>query len=124
MTSMSRRAAALLVAFGLLVAAGSALRMPCCGLAQLTRVSALEAPDCCPTPDCCRGEKRGPAQAALTSRAPDTGLRPALALQQMPAHPAPIGFFLTRFRAPFAFTEHSPPAERPNPRLLISLIRV
>jgi len=121
---MSRRAAALLVAFGLLVAAGSALRMPCCGLAQLARVSALQAPDCCPSPDCCRGEKRGPAQAALSSKAPDTGPRPALAAQQMPAHAAPSGFFLTPFRVPFAFSEHSPPTERPNTRLLISLIRV
>ena len=121
---MSRRAIALLVAFGLLAASGSALRMPCCGLAQLARVSSLEAPDCCPSPDCCRGEKRGPAQAALSSKAPETGPRPALAAQQMPAHVAPSGFFLSHFRATFAYPEHFPPAARPNTRLLISLIRV
>jgi len=119
-----RRAVAFLLGFGLLTASGVASGTPCCTLTHLAGPPAVASPDCCDSPDCCRGEKRGPAQATLSAKAPETSARAAF----VAAPPVPFaraaGTTMAAFGEPLVLKDHSPPLDRRETRLLISLFRI
>src|SRR6266481_7678724 len=106
-----RRAIALLLGFGFLAATGVASGTPCCTLTHLTGPPAVASADCCDSPDCCQGEKRGPAQATLSAKTPDTAARAVL----MAASPMPCartaGTIVTGFGEPLVLKDHSPPLD-------------
>jgi hypothetical protein len=119
-----RRAVALLLGFGFLAATGVASGTPCCTLTHLAGPPAVTSPDCCDSPDCCRGEKRGPAQATLSAKAPDTAARAMLIAASPVSHARTAGTILAGFGEPLVLKDHSPPLDRRETRLLISLFRV
>lgn len=70
---MVGRGVRLLLSLAVLAETGVVSSKPCCTMEQLARSAAAEVCDCCDSSDCCRGEKRGPAQAALSIKPPELG---------------------------------------------------
>jgi hypothetical protein len=115
----------LLLSVGVLAATGIASGTPCCTLQQLSRPVSAEMRDCCDSPDCCRVEKRGVAEAALSIRAPE--LAPAAALSV--GHLLFVGeaAFVSGAalaRPPFSRTDHPPPRGGRDTHLRISVLRI
>ena len=120
---MLRKGLALIMGLGVLAATGVASPTPCCTLQDLSRLAAAVVRDCCERPDCCRVEKRGTAQAALSIKAPEVG-----AAIEIPAiHPVWIGersAFLPAARLSFLMADHPPPGDGRDTHLRISLLRI
>jgi hypothetical protein len=119
------RGLALLLNVGVLAATGIASGTPCCTLQQLSRPVSAEMRDCCDSPDCCRVEKRGVAQAALSIKAPEVG---ALAVLPV-SHPLFAGVAAVAsggapWRLSFSRTDHPPPRGGRDLHLRISLLRI
>ena len=119
-----RRVVALLLGFGFLASSGVASGTPCCTLTHLAGPPALASPDCCDSPDCCRGEKRGPAQATLSAKAPETSSRPAFVAAPPVSFARAAGTAMAAFGELLVLKDHSPPLDRRETRLLISLFRI
>ena len=122
---MRDRGLALLLSFGVLAATGIASGTPCCTLQQLSRPVSAEMRDCCDSPDCCRVEKRGVAQAALSIKAPEVGTVAALPV----SHPLFVGEAAAASsaalsRLSFSRTDHPPPRGGRDTHLRISLLRI
>ncbi len=124
MAAMLRGGLPFAVCLGLLAATGVASGTPCCTLTRLADRASVAAPDCCDNPDCCRGEKRGPADATLTVRTSE--ILPPAVFVPAPALPAG-GIFspdLLGFGERPVANEHSPPLDRSRTHLLISVFRI
>jgi hypothetical protein len=121
---MLRRAIGIFLGFGFLAATGVASGKPCCTLIQLAGPAVAGSPDCCDNPDCRMGEKRGPAQATLAARAPKAA-SPAAFLPVPPVlSRRAAGKISIAFGEPLVVSDHSPPLDRRETRLLISLFRI
>jgi hypothetical protein len=123
--SMRNRELALLLSLGVLAATGIASGTPCCTLQQLYRPVSAEVRDCCDSPDCCRVEKHGVAQAALSIKAPEVGTVAALPV----SHPLFFGeagaaSSAVLSRLFFSRTDHPPPRGGRDTHLRISLLRI
>lgn len=112
-----------MLCLAVLAATGVASGTPCCTLQQLSRPVSSELRDCCESPDCCRMEKRGPAQAALSSKSPQIGAAPTI-----PSYPPP---FLAEAasngvlaRVFLLQSDLSPPGDGRGTYLRISLLRI
>ena len=117
-----KRSVVLLVALGFLSGMGMPLRRPCCAIVELA--STVSSPDCCPMPDCCRGEKRGATPIVLSSKSAGvtplplfTGPTPAFV---WPSTSLGVGFFATETMT----SVHGPPEATRNLSLLLSTLRV
>jgi hypothetical protein len=119
-----RRAVSLLLGFGFLAASGVASGTPCCTLTHLTGPPAVASADCCDSPDCCLGEKRGPAEATLSAKAPETSARATLVAVPSVQSARAAGTTVAGFRELLVLKDHSPPLDRGATRLLISLFRI
>ena len=120
---MLSRGVGLLLSLAVLVETG-AVSTPCCAMEQLSRPASVEVLDCCDSADCCRLEKRGPAQVALSIKPPEVGPA-ALSFN----HPLLLGEAAVASRAAFARTsffenDHPPPLNGRDTHLRISLLRV
>ena len=113
-----------MLGLGFLAASGAASGTPCCTLTHLAGSPAVWSPDCCDSPDCCRGEKRGPAQATLSARTPETPARMAFVATPTLLSVRAAGPTVAVFGEPLVLTDHSPPLDRRATRLLISLFRI
>jgi len=121
MTSVVRRSAVLLVALSLLSGLGMPLRQPCCALSELA--PAVAAPDCCPMPDCCRGEKRG-ATPFVVSASSAAAHIPALFARPW-REPARNATFRDLARTVVEFASlHGPPEAARDLSILLSTLRV
>src|SRR5258706_1262009 len=119
-----RRAVALLLGFGFLAATGVASGTPCCTLTHLTGPAAVTSTDCCDSPDCCRGEKRGPAQATLSAKAPKSSARAPFVAAPLAIIAMASRTTVAAFGEPLVLKDHSPPLDKRATRLLISLFRI
>jgi hypothetical protein len=119
-----RRIGVLLVGFGLLAASGVAAGTPCCTLTHLAGPPSVASSDCCDSPDCCRVEERGPAQATLSAKAAETLARAAFIAAPPVLCPGAVGRTVAAFGELLVLKDHSPPLDRRATRLLISLFRV
>ena len=113
----------MLLSLAVLVETGVA-STPCCAMQQLSGPASIEVLDCCDSADCCRLEKRGPAQVALSIKPPDVG---AAALSF--SHPLLPGEAAVALRAGFARSsffenDHPPPLNGRDTHLRISLLRL
>ncbi len=124
---MARRGLGVLLMVGVLCATGVASGAPCCKLLRLdtTNGAGAGAGDCCGSSNCCRIEKRGPAQAELLAMAPEAAAPEAPSV----SHP----LFLVEaesFRPAVSerqrlfSTDHPPPPGGRDTHLLISLFRI
>ena len=119
------RGLALLLSVGVLTATGIASGTPCCTLEQLSRPASAEMRDCCDSPDCCRAEKRGVAQAALSIKAPEVGTAAALPVSHpLFAGDTALASEAALLRLPFSRTDHPPPRGGRDTHLRISLLRI
>jgi len=122
---MLRKSLLLFLGIAVLAATGVASPLPCCTLEELSRPGSTEVRDCCDRQDCCRVEKRGPAQAALSIKAPEVGVTTLLAT----SHPqwlvqeavSPAGALA---RQPLFEKDHPPPRGGRDTHLRISLLRI
>ncbi len=124
---MVRRGLGVLLVVGVLCATGVASGTPCCTLLRLdsSNRAGEGAGDCCESSNCCRIEKRGPAQAEFLATSPDAAAaeaplvsRPILAAGPVGASPAgSAGQALSP-------TDHPPPPGGRDTYLRISLFRV
>ena len=122
---MLRKGFLLLLGFGVLAATGVASLSPCCGLEELTRPASTEIRDCCARADCCRSEKRGPAPAALSLKAPEAADSLALQLSDAPWLASGAAVPPAAFAGQFLFDkDHSPPLDGRGTHLRISVFRV
>lgn len=120
--NVTRRVVFLLVAVGFLSGVGMPLSRPCCTLAKLS--STISSPDCCPMPDCCRGEKRGAAPMVLSARLDRAAALPSLS----PSFVGTPTFARPSFRID-GFVDaiaslHGPPEPTRRLSLLLSTLRV
>jgi len=122
---MLGRGVRLLLSLAVLAETGVVSSTPCCTMGCLSRPASVEVHDCCDSSDCCRLEKRGPAQAALSIRPPEVGTAATLAL----SHPPPLGEAAVASRAglarlSFFETDLPPPRDGRDTHLRISLFRI
>jgi hypothetical protein len=122
---MFSRGLRLLLGVAVLAATGVASGVPCCTMEQLAGPASAEVRDCCDSSDCCRVEKRGPAQAALSARPLELGAGPAPAF----SHPLFVGEAAAASRAglrrvSFFQTDLPPPRNGRDTHLKISLLRI
>ncbi|HKC23149.1 MAG TPA: hypothetical protein VKF32_00320 [Thermoanaerobaculia bacterium] len=104
---------------------GMPLRKPCCPPAELSGPSAGDPADdagCCPSPDCCRGEKRGPEPVTFSART-DVATNPALTVLVDVCMPAklPVMYVGQLSEAGYA---HSPPRLTPARQAVLSTFRI
>jgi hypothetical protein len=117
---VAKRAVVLIVALGLLSGLGMPLRRPCCSLAEVA--SSVSSPDCCPMPDCCRGEKRGSSPIVLSSPLESP---PAPVLISGQFFPPPPAASFARSGSPVEIASlHGPPALVRDLPVLLSSLRV
>jgi hypothetical protein len=122
---MFDRGLRLVLCLAVLAATGVASAMPCCTLQQLSSPVSAEIRDCCESPDCCRLEKRGPAQAALSVKPPEVAAAAAIFV----AHPLFLGESATALNGAFARvslfdSDLPPPLDGRGTHLRISLFRI
>jgi hypothetical protein len=123
---MLGRGGCLILAVAVLAATGVAAPAPCCALEELSRPVPAGVPDCCDRPDCCRVEKRGPAQAALSSKAPEVGATAIAAVGLLQWHAQTIFYRAAEAssRPLFAKDHPPPPHAGRDTHLRISLLRL
>jgi hypothetical protein len=92
---------------------------------QLARPASAEVRDCCENSDCCRVEKRGPAQAALSIKPPELGAALTLAFSHpLFAGEAAVASGAGLERPSFFETDLSPPRDERDTYLWVSLFRI
>jgi hypothetical protein len=122
---MVRRALGALLTVGVLCTTGVASGTPCCTLLGLEPDSRPRVEDCCTSSDCCRIEKRGPAQTAPLSRASEDAGPATLSVGHPPFAGETAGASVALSdRTRFFETDHPPPPAGRNVYLRISLLRI
>jgi hypothetical protein len=122
---MLYRGLRLLLGLAVLAATGVASGAPCCTMEQLARPASAEVRDCCDSSDCCRGEKRGPAQAALSIKPLElrAAVTPAFS-HPLFAGEAAVASAAGLERLSFLETNLPPPRDGRDTHLRISLFRI
>jgi hypothetical protein len=117
-----RRVVVLLAGMGLLSGLDMPLSRPCCSLTELAASTGF-SPDCCPLPDCCRGEKRGadpvvlsPKSVTASPSALGAAAFPVLALPSISLRAVPCVTDVRSF--------HGPPAIPRDLSIFLSILRV
>ena len=122
---MLGRGVRLLLSLAVLAETGVVSSTPCCTMECFSRPASVEVRDCCDSSDCCRGEKRGPAQAALSIKPPELGA----AMTSAFSHPlfageAAVTSGASLDRLSLFETDLPPPRDGRDTHLRISLFRI